>query len=194
MAERKTGKRNLCDGCRVSCCGLNVPLTTYDIVRIMQNEGMKPGEFAIMLEDKDSPESFIALGRKVRFMMRKGRNGLCVNYDRKKGLGCTIEKSKPALCLSYPMELAGGKVLIRSDAVCPAGNRRGADLSKMSKKALEDANWESARYREMVADWNARGGGDAERFFRFALARMKENEGPLGPLKRAARRLFPQYL
>lgn len=188
----ETGNQNMCEGCTIPCCRMDIRLTSYDIVRIMLGQGRKPGSFAILVEDEDSPESFLALGRKIRFMMKYGRSGFCVLHNAKRKLKCTAEEVKPAVCLVYPMGLMDGRPVVRADAICPVSSLKKADFSKMSKSTLEDACWELERYWEIVGDWNAsaKGNEEPEDFFRFALGEMHLESSIPGSVQRRMRRLL----
>lgn len=191
--------KNMCLGCKISCCQFLIPLTSYDIARIMQQEGKRPEDFMVALEDTEHEweDSFRVLGRRYRFVMKARGTGHCVFHDREGRLKCKIEDSKPAICLAYPMELANGKPSLRLDAVCPAENRKiAARAGKMTKKVLEDGKWEIERYREMVTDWNAHAIGNEtpDQFFNFALREMSHERTFAGSMRRKIRRMLAHWL
>jgi Fe-S-cluster containining protein len=181
---------NMCFGCKVHCCTLQIDLTVYDIARISHFE--KPVPFLVYVDAKrDDPFAFRAFGKLVKFVLLKKQDGLCVFFDGRKNLYCTIEDSKPSVCLAYPMTLtASGQVVIRPNVVCPTENLRRADFNKMSKSVLEDYFWERERYYEFVADWNqtARGDESPEAFLRFAASEMDLEKTPPGRIIRKIKR------
>ena len=188
----KTGS-NMCSGCTVRCCSLQIDLTIYDIVRIAA-VGKPVASFLAFVDAKETdPFAFRAYGKMVKFVLLKRRDGLCVFFDGRRGLYCAIEESKPSSCLAYPMALdASGRVFVRKDVLCPSKNLARADFSKMSKSVLEDYVWELDRHAEFAADWNrsARGDEPPERFLAFASSEAELESTAWGRIIRRAKRRF----
>lgn len=182
---------NMCSGCPGHCCRLRVDLTSYDIFRIAAIEKRRPGEFAEAIAAKgDDALAFKADGIMAKFILKHRQNGWCMLFNEKKELSCTIEHSKPAICLSYPFSLVGGVSTLRQNILCPPKNRLMADRAKMSPTVLEDGIWEFSRYQEMVDDWNLTAKGDEtpDDFLVFAASEMDLERTPLGRIIRKAKR------
>jgi Fe-S-cluster containining protein len=187
----------MCLGCPGYCCKLIVNLTTYDIARIALLEKMDLTEFLLVLGAKeDDSYAFKTSGSMAKFVLKMRKDWSCIFLDEGKTLKCKVEYSKPSICLAYPFALENGVPEIRSDARCPATNKKMADREKMSSKTLEDHVWEKERYKEMVKDWNvfARGDEPPEEFLEFALRETQRETTPLGSLYRKARRPFLSLL
>jgi Fe-S-cluster containining protein len=190
--ERPT--TNMCLGCPGHCCKLVVDLTSYDMFRLALLEGKAMDSFAqLVLAEDDDAFAFKCLGKMVKFILKHKKDGFCVLLDDGASLKCTVEGSKPAICLAYPFSLRDGKPLLRDDALCPPVNRLLSGRLKMSVPVLEDAGWEWARYQEFVDDWNLKAKGDEkpEDFLRFAAKETELEKTPLGRIRRGiSRRLL----
>ncbi len=182
---------NMCTGCPGHCCRLIVDLTPYDIFRLVHFEGLKIADFTeLMRAAEDDAFAFRSMGGLIKFVLKHKENGYCSLLDEGKGLKCTVEGSKPGICLSYPFSLKEGKPYVRDDALCPPMNRKMADFAKMSVPVLEDGRWEWARYQEMVDDWNLTAKGDEppEEMLKFAAREMDLETYPLGRMYRKIKR------
>lgn len=184
---------NMCYGCQVYCCELNVELTIYDITRIMVQEGREIDSFVTaQYAGPDDLYAFRADGVMNQLALRHEK-GACVFFRREEKLKCSIEKSKPSICLAYPFSFRTGK--LRNDVLCPKENLAKADRVKMDAGTLEACRWEEERYLEMISDWNlvSDGSENIERFLRFAMSEMELESTFLGRqlrrMKRAIRRL-----
>lgn len=193
VAPPPAESQNMCSGCPGHCCRLRVDLTSYDILRITAIEERAPHEFAeAVIAAEDDALAFKSDGGMAKFVLRHRINGWCILFNEKKELSCTIERSKPAICLSYPFSLVDGKSALRANILCPQKNRLMADKVKMAPSVLEDGIWEFLRYQEMVDDWNtvARGDESPEDFLRFAASEMDLERTPLGRIIRKLKRGF----
>ena len=182
---------NMCTGCPGHCCRLRVDLTSYDMFRLAVVEEKALGSFAVIIDaEPDDAYGFRANGKMVKFVLNHAEDGFCILFDKKKDFKCTVEKSKPAICLAYPFNLVDGKPMMRPEAVCPPMNRQLADTTKMSAPVIEDARWEWTRYLEFVDDWNLTAKGDepAEKFMKFAAREMDLEKSPLGRFYRKVKR------
>jgi Fe-S-cluster containining protein len=178
---------NMCYGCEVYCCTLLVELTSYDIFRIAIEQVKDPDDFVdVLFAEPGDLNVFRANGIMVKLAL-KHKGKYCVFFDREAKLKCTIDKSKPSLCLAYPFS-SGGSIL--SDALCPKENLKKAHSAKMSPEALADCKWELDRYIEIVQDWNmlSDGSQSVNDFLRFAAAEMTRESSPAGSIYRKARR------
>ncbi|HSB46837.1 MAG TPA: YkgJ family cysteine cluster protein [Candidatus Bilamarchaeum sp.] len=177
---------NMCFGCAVYCCELFVDLTIYDILRISVLEKRNIDDFvSAMYAEPDDIYSFRAEGKFIQLVL-KHVDGACVFFRRHEKLKCSIDSSKPALCLAYPFSFRTGK--LRSDILCPKPNLALVHSAKMSPQALEDCKWEDERYQEIVEDWNilSDGSESIEKFLRFAVSEMELEKTPLGRARRRA--------
>ena len=178
---------NMCFGCEVYCCALIVELTSYDIFRIVMEQGRDSDDFVdVLFAEPEDAIGFRAGGMIVKLALKhKGR--YCVFFERDAKLKCTIDKSKPALCLAYPFDSEGR---IRKEALCPAENLKRVHSAKMSPEALADCKWELERYIEIVNDWNrvSDGSQGVNDFLRFAAREMAAERSPAGSFYRKARR------
>ncbi len=182
--------QNMCQGCQGHCCSLTVELTSYDIARIVVEKGRDPKNFVKYTDADENDYSFKALGKRVKLILGHKKDGYCTFFDSKKTLKCSIDDSKPGICLAYPMDLHNGKSMLRTNVVCPLENLKKADFVKMSTAALEDCRWEWERHKEMLEDWNsfARGHENPEEFLRFAFREMQLETSPWGAIYRKIRR------
>lgn len=183
--------KNMCYGCSVHCCELEIDLTSYDIARIMF--AGRTLDFVKFVESEGRHAlAFKALGKMVKLVLKKKNDGLCIFFDGKRELYCSIEEFKPGVCLAYPMEIRDGKATIREDVICPKENLKRADFNKMSKKMLEDWTWEWDRYAEFIEDWNsfARGDEEPNEFLKFAYKEMEAEMNPVKSILRNIRRRF----
>ena len=183
---------NMCFGCNVRCCTLRIDLTVYDIARLASASRAPIPDFLVYT---DAPAGdrfgFRSSGKLLKFVLAKKKDGLCVFFDGKGDLYCTIEDAKPSACLAYPMALTReGVPVVREDVMCPKENLKRADFNKMSKAVLEDYVWERDRHAEFVADWNmcAKGDEPPEEFLRFAASELDLERVPWGRLVRYLKR------
>ncbi len=193
-AVNEPGKPNMCFGCSVGCCSLRVDLTSYDLYRIIMLEGREVSEFVeLVIASPGDHFGFLCNKGLVKMALRRAgtrEGGFCVFHRSAGPLRCSIEYSKPSVCLSYPFDIERGVPYLRTDIKCPEANVLLADKSKMSKEMLEDYDWEYERYGEMVSDWNrsATGAETAAQFIGFVTREMQMESTPLGSLWRKALR------
>ncbi len=187
----------MCEGCPGHCCRLVADLTTYDIVRIAVQESLRPQDFVEFVRAKDNDAfAFRSRGELAKFVL-KHKGGGCTFLKGGLRMNCSIESSKPAVCLAYPFGLAGGKPVLLRKALCPQKNLAMADHAKMSEAVLADCDWELHTYAEIVADWNRASGGNGtpEQFLAFAAREMELEKTAPGSfyrkLLRAVRSLSP---
>jgi Fe-S-cluster containining protein len=184
---------NMCSGCLGHCCKLHVDLTIYDILRISELEKKEFDSF-VQLYEADETDAFgiKSMGKLVKFSLAKKADGFCAFFDSKSGLYCTIENSKPGICLMYPMSIKEGTIVLRDDAVCPDENKKKADFSKMNHQVLEDYDWEWKKYYEYVVEWNsfAKGDENPNDFIRYAIEQVKHEMTPIGRFYRKIKKLF----
>jgi Fe-S-cluster containining protein len=183
---------NMCLGCPGHCCKLTVDLTSYDIARIMALEKRVPDDFAMVVDA--SPDDYYGIkvegGTRKIVLQHKGE--YCVFFDRTARRGCTIEDSKPSICIYYPFHIRRGHPVIQEKALCPPANRARIDHAKMSQKALDDCYWEMERYAEIVSDWNALTDGKRtmDEFMEFASSEMKLEMNPFTSIYRKLKRML----
>lgn len=183
----------MCAGCPGLCCTTPIAdLTSYDIFRIEAAEGKRMEDFAELKVAGAGDAFAFRWGSKMVKLVLKKRYAACVFFDSRKTLGCTIEKSKPSVCLAYPFFLRGESIEIQERLLCPKDNIRRADNAKMSASALRECRWEFDRYAEIVGDWNLTAGheDDLNDFFKFASRQMELETSPIGIIQRKLERFF----
>jgi len=175
---------SMCMGCDAPCCSLRPELTTYDVARIMELEGKTVLDFVDFVDAaRDDALPIAASGRRVKMTLRK-KDGVCMFFDRSSHLKCSINHSKPAVCLAYPY---GFSKKLGSNVMCPPDNLSKAEAD-VRLDALRDSEWEHARYKEIVSDWNSGKGGAIADFMLFAAKEMDAEKSPIGSALRHARR------
>lgn len=182
---------NMCYGCKSKCCTLRVDLTPFDIARIVHSEGKEAKDFAVFVPAKPNDAfGFRLKGGYFKFVLLR-KDGICC-FSGDGALKCTIEKSKPAVCIVYPFSISYGITYLRRETVCPAENLQRADYSKMSAAVLRDYLWESARYEETLRLWNRHARGDEElaQFYSFVAHDIDADKSRLGGLKRSLGRMM----
>lgn len=172
---------SMCAGCSAPCCSLRPELTTYDVARIMELEGrgLDFVEFTEAARDDALPIS--ASGRQMKMTLRR-EDGTCVFFNQSSPLKCSIDRSKPAVCIAYPYTFSNA---LGKNILCPPANLSKADADM---QALKDSEWEYERYKEIVQDWNSGKGGSIADFIVFAAKEMEVEKSPLGSALRRARR------
>lgn len=183
---------NMCFGCPVNCCKMRVRLSIYDIARIAILEKKDIGDFVVVADaEENNPASFKARGKIMIFELNRKNSG-CIFSRPNKKLKCSIEDSKPSLCLAYPFLAWGDEQLLCSKIVCPPENLQRLDQTKMTKKILKDSRWEWKQYHQMVADWNsfARRDEPVEDFLNFSLRETALESTPWGSIYRRIKRPF----
>lgn len=194
-SPKSTEASNMCSGCSIHCCKLHVDVTIYDILRITELENKEMDSFVELYEATDEDAfGFKAMEKIVKLSLRKKENGYCTLFDFEKGLHCKIEKSKPGICLLYPMAMENGKIIVREDAICPVENKKRADFSKMNKQVIEDYDWEWRKYYEFVNEWNssAIGNESPNEFIKYAIDQVKYEMSPLGRFyRKVKKKIFP---
>ncbi len=160
----------MCDGCPAPCCKLSVELTCYDIARIFLGEKFSTTDFVYYAEAGEGSYGFKAFNKKLQLMLRL-KDGSCIFFKGSDSLHCSIEKSKPSICLSYPFIVAGNALKLQDKILCPPENIRRADSGKMNLELLKDNIWEWESYRKIIDDWNliAKGDETVGDFWVFAL-------------------------
>jgi Fe-S-cluster containining protein len=167
-------------------------MTMYDVARIAGLEGKEIGSFLQFLEADDRDAMAFRAGGRMLKMVLRAQGGKCIYHNPSSRLKCSIQDSKPAVCLAYPMKfLLKNESGFMDNALCPAENLAKA-RTVIPQKTLIDARWEWERHLEIVSDWNSssRGNEDASEFFAFAAREIEAEKTPLGSLLRRARRAF----
>lgn len=185
-------KQNPCEKCEGKCCRLNVELSTYDIGRITTKleEDKKKIDFVFITDALDNEFGFRVGSQKLRFILKRNKDGTCIFFDKNRKLGCTVESVKPCICIAYPFEIKKRKAVIRPDVKCPAKIKALWKPSEKDAKGIYECNWEWDRYSEIIDDWNSRAKGNEtiEDFTGFALAEMQAISNPATEFLRKIRR------
>ncbi|MEW6723142.1 MAG: YkgJ family cysteine cluster protein [Candidatus Micrarchaeota archaeon] len=193
----KPQPENMCLGCPTLCCKNHiVDVTTYDIFRLAAEKGKDMAGFVEWIyASREDAFGFRCEGVMVKLVM-KFEKGSCVFLDEGRALSCTVEESKPSVCLKYPFSAERGQSVMRPEALCPLPNRMRADAVKMSPKVLEECDWELERFGEMVEDWNliSDGSENLENFVMFAANEMALESNPVGRAFRKAKRALLRSL
>ncbi|MBU0527552.1 YkgJ family cysteine cluster protein [Candidatus Micrarchaeota archaeon] len=189
----KMESQTMCTGCPGHCCKINAEVTAFDIARIAILEKMEIIDFVHASESSDE-YGFKALGSKYSFILMH-KNNACIFYNKKNGIGCSIEDSKPSVCLAYPFSITQGIPVLRDDVLCPPMNFKLADWEKMSKKIIEDYFWEWEQYLLIMDNWNSfsKGTEKPHEFLEHALWSIERRKSPFGQLHYHAHILFKKY-
>ena len=191
-APEEPNEANMCAGCEGFCCRLQPELSVFDVVRINEAEGKPVQDFVNLVAGQDdNPYLIRAMGMRVKMMMRQ-EGGRCIFLNPSARLKCSVEASKPSICLAYPFKFYPPQGELMTSVLCPPANLSRADRVKISAEVLRSAAWEWERQAEMVADWNASAKGDEDlgAFFAFAAKEINAERTSLGSMLRKARRLF----
>ena len=181
----------MCLDCNAFCCRLRVDLTLFDIARIFHMEG-RPMEEFIAIAPAANDDRF-------GFRLKDGLFKIVLRHDNDQchfivpgELRCSIEKAKPAICISYPFSIKDGVPYLRNDAACPFSNLLNADRTKMSKDILEAMIYEADRYGETVSVWNnhAKGNEEFGSFLKFAANDIEADRSRAGILKKSLGRIM----
>ncbi|MFH0927166.1 MAG: YkgJ family cysteine cluster protein [Candidatus Micrarchaeota archaeon] len=168
-----------CASCGVKCCNrFAVPITGFDLVRLIEKTGLVPHEFCHLADAKNieaAPHSlvFIFVDGKLEerlLSLKRKKNMYCIFSNHSKG--CGVWGAHPFVCRAYPFTTdERGEIKYVKNFVCPRKWEKGEYVERVVKKVVAAQNQEIAEYNKIVRKWNAqhsKGGSEGE-FFEFLL-------------------------
>ncbi len=169
-----------CASCGVRCCNrFAVPLTGFDLIRILAKLGGKPQDFAHLADAhyiEASPHSAVfifekdTLVERILVLNRHPKTNWC-HFSRHSN-GCAIWGHHPAVCRAYPFILdKNDKIAYTKNCVCPRKWEKKEYDEAGVRKLVEWQNHEIEEYNKQVRAWNAEHarGGSVEEFWRYIL-------------------------
>ncbi len=164
-----------CLRCGKCCTQFGVCVTPFDILRISEGTGMKPGAFLSLVDDyseREREEPAVLIDGKMQIVVLKRSAGkICFFYSKE---GCNIYEFRPYLCRAYPFMIRNGKITETKSRACigywnpgEAGKRQYLKDAKIYAKQVKE-------YKKIAEEWNSGGGGDFRSFLKFALLRAKK--------------------
>ncbi|MDE1798657.1 MAG: YkgJ family cysteine cluster protein [Candidatus Micrarchaeota archaeon] len=180
-----------CASCGEKCCNrFAVPVTGFDLVRIVDRLGDEPWEFAELAhaaEIQAAPHALVfifnakgELEERLLTLQRR-RNNYCV-FSRH-SQGCAIWGFHPMVCRSYPFAYKeGSKIGYTQNFVCPRPWEQ-KEWPANVRHILERQNLEMEEYNKIVREWNAtrakkEGSGNGleaqKPFWKFLLEKSRE--------------------
>ncbi|HLC69154.1 MAG TPA: YkgJ family cysteine cluster protein [Candidatus Bilamarchaeaceae archaeon] len=148
---------NPCSLCAAHCCkNYLITLTSFDVLRIMQETGKKPGEFVqlvparILNPDNEAILECYEGKERYEYLLTFYSHPCYFLKDNR----CSIHEIAPLACRLYPYN-ANGKMVPR--ALCPTIPKllfrlKGADIRVQQYEKQMEA------YKKIVAKWNVRHG------------------------------------
>lgn len=154
-----------CLGCEGQCCTTYiVPLTGYDVWRIVQAQRLAP-ELFVQREPEDYPTdtgfllrpvgSTYGLSLQHHHTRRNERPCVFLMQLREGVQRCGIYAHRPLACQTYPIHIQQEQPLPREDMLCPPGSWSGAAHNPASwreRLQLQDQQWQ--QYAGVVRAWN----------------------------------------
>ena len=141
-----------------------VPVTGYDVWRIVQSQRLAPALF-VQCDPEDIPTDAGFLlrvpGPTFRLFLqhtparRNERPCVFLLHLRDGAYRCGIYADRPLVCQTYPMRLNEKGLFVRSDALCPPGSWANLERGQAAwRERLQQWQTESQRYGEVVRFWN----------------------------------------
>ncbi len=154
-----------CSNCEGRCCTYYiVPITGYDLWRIVQAQRLAPSSFTTRLpEDYPTATGYILRpsGPTYSLALRHHegrRNDIpCVFLMQlREGVQrCGIYDSRPSACRTYPMRLNEQRIAPRDDMLCPPDSWNIPALDRsIWRERVERQEWEWDLYGRVVKAWN----------------------------------------
>ncbi|MFH1095281.1 MAG: YkgJ family cysteine cluster protein [Candidatus Micrarchaeota archaeon] len=185
LPRAKPAMSEPCASCGEKCCNrFAVPISGFDMLRIMRKLDCEPGEFCELDEAKyiqSAPHSTVFIFGKEGVMserlliLKRLKTNYCI-FSRHSH-GCAIWGFHPMACKAYPFAFvgkeAGGKDKIgyTRNFVCPRPWEKGEYDEGGVRTVLDAMEREMAEYNIIVREWNAtraKEGGEKE-FFKFLI-------------------------
>ena len=174
-----------CASCGEKCCNrFAVPITGFDLLRIIAKLKCKSDEFCLLDEAKyiqSAPHSNVFIFDKHGQMserlliLKRLKTNFCIFSRHSKG--CAIWGYHPMACVAYPFAIVGlekngdDKIGYTKNFVCPRKwDEKEYDKEKV-QELLEKTEWEMAEHNKIVREWNAtlaKKGSESE-FFEFLI-------------------------
>lgn len=154
-----------CLGCSGHCCTVyTVPITGYDLWRIVQGQQLAPALFVQCApEDVPTDTGFLlhvpgpTYGLSLRHSpgWRNGQPCVFLMHLRDGVYRCGIYADRPLVCQTYPMRLNEHSIFVRGDALCPPGSWANLERGQApwrERLLQQQAEWQ--RYGKVVNIWN----------------------------------------
>ncbi|VVB56989.1 Uncharacterised protein [uncultured archaeon] len=173
-----------CGSCGVKCCNrFAVPITGFDILRILEKLGGEPTEFCELADARTiegSPHSRVfifdkgVMGERLLVLKRHPKTNWC--HFSRHSMGCAIWGYHPLVCRSYPFILKDGKLAYTKNYVCPRNWEKGEYDEERVRKTVEAQNSEIEDYNRLVRAWNAERArkSDEKGFWKHLLEKSRE--------------------
>ena len=173
-----------CASCGVRCCNrFAVPITGFDVVRIMEATGRKPPEFAQLapaqnIESAPHTPAFIFEEGQMEerlLSLHRLKNNYCTFSLHSSG--CSIWGHHPLVCKTYPFVVDDtGRLKYTKNFVCPRKWEKHEYDERRMLVLGEQMNAEIEEYNKLVRKWNATQAkkGDEAGFWKFLIRESKE--------------------
>jgi Fe-S-cluster containining protein len=177
-----------CASCGVRCCNrFAVPITGFDIIRIIERIGGEPKDFAQLAPAENiesSPHSLIfifeegKLSERLLVLKRHPKTNWCC-FSRHTN-GCAIWGFHPLVCQAYPFILGKNqRIEYTKNFVCPRKWEKSEYLEKEVRRIIEKQNLEIEKYNKIVRAWNAEKAESANEgmFWKYLIKKSLEMMG-----------------
>jgi Fe-S-cluster containining protein len=179
-----------CASCGEKCCNrFAVPITGFDLVRMVRKLQCDPTEFAVLDQAEyiqSAPHSAVFIFDKEGKMeerlltLRRLKTNYCI-FSRHSN-GCAIWGYHPMACRAYPFAFKGkdakGNDLIgyTRNLVCPRKWEKNEWQAARVRAILESMELELAGYNKIVREWNAEHAkkGHEKEFFAFLIEKSEK--------------------
>lgn len=156
----------MCLRCGKCCTSFGVCITPSDMMRICHATGLEPLEFVSAIPEPPERErtepAVLIDGKRSLIVLKWRKERACTFYSAS---GCSVYRSRPRLCRTYPFVLKRGRLADIGSRSCPLRWKSGDEKGYLED--LEAYGKEIASYREIADGWNHNGGGSLEEFLRF---------------------------
>ncbi len=185
LSGAKTSMTEPCASCGEKCCNrFAVPITGFDMLRIMRRLDCEPDEFCELDEAKyiqSAPHSTVFIFDKHGQMserlliLKRLKTNYCI-FSRHSN-GCAIWGYHPMACKAYPFAFVGkeadgtDKIGYTRNFVCPRLWQKGEYDEGKVRQVLDAMEMEMAEHNRIVREWNATRSkdGDEKGFFKFLI-------------------------
>jgi Fe-S-cluster containining protein len=147
-----------CSLCDANCCkSYTITVTSFDILRISEDTGRKPEEFAVLLQARllsFDPDTTLDMGDDARVFLLCIKSHPCFFLKKNR---CIVHGSAPLSCRRYPFQL-DGKLNAR---FCPLSSEllfrlKGAEIK------TDGMVRELEAHKRIVKEWNKKPGKRSE--------------------------------
>lgn len=147
--------KSMCEICNGNCCAsFVITITSFDLLRIMKNTGMKPEEFAQLrrldiLSYEDSQIVECTDNELKDYFLLSLKSHPCYFFDTK--TGCKIHSAKPLACRIYPFN---EDEKFSKKSMCPFLSGLFFRVSESPKDEIRRYRKEKEKYAEIVEKCN----------------------------------------